>query len=111
MRWWFVGAAILGVLNAAVAATYYLRIVAVMYFRTPLATPRAEGGDGAWWAAVACALLLIGVGVYPASADPGGGRRERRTVGRRRLGIGLVWSVASESTREGRHTSLPRNLV
>jgi len=36
-----------------------------MYFRTPLATPRAQGGAGAWWAAVACALLLIGIGVYP----------------------------------------------
>ena len=65
LRWWFVAAAILGVLNAAVAAAYYLRIVAVMYFRTPLATPRAEGGAGAWWAAVACALLLSAVGVYP----------------------------------------------
>jgi len=65
LRWWFVGAAIAGVLNAAVAATYYLRIVAVMYFRTPLATPRAQRGAGAWWAAVACALLLLGFGVYP----------------------------------------------
>jgi hypothetical protein len=37
----------------------------VMYFRTPLATPRAQGGAGAWWAAVTCALLLIGIGVYP----------------------------------------------
>jgi hypothetical protein len=36
-----------------------------MYFRTPLATPRAQGGAGAWWAAVACALLVIGIGVYP----------------------------------------------
>ena len=59
------GLAVVGVLNAAVAAAYYLRIVAVMYFRTPLATPRAEGGAGAWWAAVACALLVVGIGVYP----------------------------------------------
>ena len=57
MRWWFIAAAVIGVINAAVAAAYYLRIVAVMYFRTPLATPRAQGGAGAWWAAVACALL------------------------------------------------------
>jgi NADH-quinone oxidoreductase subunit N len=65
LRWCFVGVAILGVLNAAVAAAYYLRIVAVMYFRTPLATPRAQGGAGAWWAAVCCALVLLAVGVYP----------------------------------------------
>jgi NADH-quinone oxidoreductase subunit N len=63
--WWFFGLALIGVLNAAVAAAYYLRIVAVMYFRTPLGTPRAEGGAGAWWAAIACALLVVAVGIYP----------------------------------------------
>ena len=62
---WFIALAIVGVLNAAVAAAYYLRVVAVMYFRTPLATPRAQGGAGAWWAAVACALLVVGIGFYP----------------------------------------------
>jgi len=65
LRPWFIGAAIVGVLNAVVAAAYYLRVVAVMYFRTPLATPRARGGTGAWCTAVACALLVIGLGVYP----------------------------------------------
>jgi NADH-quinone oxidoreductase subunit N len=65
MRWWFLGLAIAGVLNAAVAAAYYLRVVAAMYFRTPLATPRAEGGAGAWCAAVVCAVLVVGIGVYP----------------------------------------------
>lgn len=64
-QWWFTGLAIVGVLNAAIAAAYYLRIVAVMYFRTPLATPRAEGGLGAWCAAVACAVLVVVIGLYP----------------------------------------------
>ena len=39
LRPWFIALAIIGVLNAAVAAYYYLRIVSVMYFREPLATP------------------------------------------------------------------------
>jgi NADH-quinone oxidoreductase subunit N len=65
VQWWFVAAAVIGVLNAAVSAAYYLRVVAVTYFRTPLATPRAQGGAGAWWVAVACALVLVGVGVFP----------------------------------------------
>ena len=65
LSFWFVGLAVVGVVNAAVAAAYYLRIVAVMYFRTPLATPRAEGGAGAWWAAVVCTLLVIGIGLSP----------------------------------------------
>ena len=45
LRWWFIAAAVIGVLNAAVAAAYYLRLVAVMYFRTPLATPRAKAAS------------------------------------------------------------------
>jgi NADH-quinone oxidoreductase subunit N len=65
LRWWFLAAAIIGVLNAAVAAAYYLRIIAVMYFRTPLATLRAQGGAGPWFAAVLCALLVVAIGVYP----------------------------------------------
>ena len=56
--------AVVGVLNAAVAAAYYLRIVAVMYFRTPLATLRPSDGRGAWWAAVACAIFVLGIGLY-----------------------------------------------
>jgi NADH-quinone oxidoreductase subunit N len=63
--WWFLSLAVVGVLNAAVAAAYYLRIVAAMYFRAPLATLRAEGGPGAWCAAVACALVVLAVGIYP----------------------------------------------
>ncbi|MEN6450230.1 MAG: NADH-quinone oxidoreductase subunit N [Thermoguttaceae bacterium] len=65
MRWWFLTAAVIGVLNAAIAAAYYLRVAAVLYFRTPEATHRSEGGRGPWIAAVLCALLLIGIGAYP----------------------------------------------
>ncbi|MEN6407567.1 MAG: NADH-quinone oxidoreductase subunit N [Thermoguttaceae bacterium] len=62
---WFIALAVVGVLNAAVGAAYYLRVVAVLYFRTPLATPRTEGGRGAWIAAVVCALLTVAIGVWP----------------------------------------------
>jgi NADH-quinone oxidoreductase subunit N len=65
LRSWFIGLAIIGVLNAAVAAFYYLRIVGVMYFRAPSDTPRAEGGHGAWMATMACALVVLCLGVYP----------------------------------------------
>ena len=42
-RPWFVLSALIAVLNAAIAMAYYLRIVAVMYFRAPVATAKAEG--------------------------------------------------------------------
>ena len=65
LRPWFIALAVLGVLNAAVSAAYYLRIVAVMYFRSPLGKPRAEGGAGALLAAALCCMLTLGLGLYP----------------------------------------------
>jgi NADH-quinone oxidoreductase subunit N len=61
----FIGLAILGVINAAISAGYYLRIVGVMYFRSPLGTPRAEGGRGSWLAAAICCILTLGLGLAP----------------------------------------------
>jgi NADH-quinone oxidoreductase subunit N len=65
-RPWFIALAVIGVLNAAVAAYYYLRIVSLMYFREPLATLRAEGGGGSYVAALVCSLAVLVLGVYPA---------------------------------------------
>jgi NADH-quinone oxidoreductase subunit N len=65
VRMWFIALAVIGVLNAAIAAGYYLRIVAVIYFRSPLAVPRGAGGVGAAIAAGMCAMLVILIGVFP----------------------------------------------
>jgi NADH-quinone oxidoreductase subunit N len=62
---WFLGLAIVGVLNAAIAAAYYLRIVSVMYFRPSETRLPAEGGRGAAFAMVLCAALVVLVGVLP----------------------------------------------
>jgi NADH-quinone oxidoreductase subunit N len=78
-RAWFIAAAVLGVLNAAVAAAYYLRIVAAMYFRAPSAAPDARGAGGPGLAAVVCAALVLVIGFYPrpwiAAADAPADRR------------------------------------
>lgn len=66
IRTWFLALAVIGVLNAAVAAAYYLRIVSVMYFRSPRTTPRGSGGVGAAVAAAMCAILIVLLGVFPA---------------------------------------------
>jgi len=61
----FVVLAVVGMLNAAVAAAYYLRVVATMYFRAPLGTPKAEGGAGPWVTMTLCAVLVLAVGFLP----------------------------------------------
>ena len=58
--------AIIAVINAAIAAYYYLRIVSVMYFRTaisPIVRPASSSKTVALWV---CAVLTVGLGVYPA---------------------------------------------
>ena len=62
---WFAMLAVVGALNAAIAAAYYLRVVAVMYFQSPTAPVAAAGGSLARAAALLCALLVVGVGAWP----------------------------------------------
>jgi NADH-quinone oxidoreductase subunit N len=75
-RWWFVGLAVVLVLNAAIAAAYYLRIIAAMYFRTTKRGVQADGGLAAGIAMLACtALVLLATlqpqGLYRAAARAG----------------------------------------
>jgi NADH-quinone oxidoreductase subunit N len=62
---WFVALAIVGVVNAAISAAYYLRIVGVMYFRPAIARPEAQGGLGAAWATALCTIAVLAIGCYP----------------------------------------------
>ncbi len=70
---WFIGLAVVGVINAAVAAAYYLRVVGVSYFAdaedaTAVSSgARAEGSMPAL-AALLCAVILVAVGVFPSRA-------------------------------------------
>ncbi len=66
VRSWLVVAAAFCVVNSVVAAVYYLRVVAVLFFHTPLGTPRIEDeSEGPFLVAVCSALVLVVVGVYP----------------------------------------------
>lgn len=61
----FYGLVLIGALNAAVGAWYYLRIIAAMYLRTPIRPiekPRAWPNLVALWI---CASLTLGLGIYP----------------------------------------------
>jgi NADH-quinone oxidoreductase subunit N len=65
LQFWFTALAVIGVLNAAISAGYYLRIVGVMYFRQSAAAPHDDKRWGAWITAVVCALLTIIIFLYP----------------------------------------------
>ena len=67
----YVGLAVLAALNAAIGGWYYLRIAAAMYLREPLlSAPEGEiaGRRSApvLAALLACAVLTLGIGIYPA---------------------------------------------
>ncbi len=63
---WLLALAIVAVLNAAVAAAYYLRLIAVMYFRPPAPLEHAPtSGGGAGLAAILATAAVIWLGVFP----------------------------------------------
>ena len=64
-RGWFVALAIVGVLNAAISAAYYLRVVSVMYFRSPSKAVGGERRVGPALVTSFCAALIVGLGIYP----------------------------------------------
>lgn len=65
MHFGFAVLAILGVLNAAVAAVYYLRIVGIMFLSDPLSTPRPTGGRPAFVSACCAAVVVLALGLFP----------------------------------------------
>lgn len=97
-RRWLIALAVLGVVNAAVAAAYYLRLVGVMYFRLPLAGPPARGGLGARCAMTLAAVLVIALGAFPGAltTSASAALRDART----RLNAAAV----SLGTRPASHT-------
>lgn len=74
LRVWFLTLAVVGALNAAIGAAYYLKIVGVMFFQPATApAPAGKGGTGALAAMVTCGVLVVGVGVLPKLAFRGAG--------------------------------------
>ena len=65
---WFLLLAVVGMLNAAVAAAYYLRVISAMYFSPPVTSPEPRGGIGTATAAVVCCLSLLTLGLQPGLA-------------------------------------------
>ncbi|WP_020472619.1 NADH-quinone oxidoreductase subunit N [Zavarzinella formosa] len=66
MRDLFVALAVIGAVNAAIGAYYYLRVINAMFLRTSLSapTPRRTAGP-LWVTAIICAVFTVAFGVYP----------------------------------------------
>jgi NADH-quinone oxidoreductase subunit N len=65
VRPWLIGLAVVGAVNAAISAGYYLRVIAAMYFRETTAPLAAAGGRGAWLTTVMTAALVVAIGLAP----------------------------------------------
>jgi NADH-quinone oxidoreductase subunit N len=66
LRPWFIGLAIVTVLNAAIGAAYYLRVIGAMYFRPSHAAVQPKQRDsGPLLAMALCIAAVIGVGLLP----------------------------------------------
>lgn len=76
---WFVILAVGGALNAAIAAAYYLRVVAVMYFQ-PTREEVARGSGGARTAMVIASMVVLSLGVFPRTLFDATQRAERSVV-------------------------------
>jgi NADH-quinone oxidoreductase subunit N len=70
LRPWFLALAVVAVLNAAIAAAYYLRVIGAMYFNAPktaAAAPpaKAPANVGPAFAMTVCAVLVVAIGLMP----------------------------------------------
>ncbi len=57
--------AVIGVINAAIGAVYYLRLVSAMFLNDPLSTARPAGGRPALIGIALSAALIVAFGVMP----------------------------------------------
>jgi len=62
---WFLGLTIVLVLNAAIAAAYYLRLITAMYFKTTQKGVQADGGLSAGLAMITCLLVIVSLSLRP----------------------------------------------
>ena len=81
---WFIVLAVIGVVNAAIAAAYYLRVIGVMYFTPAEISQPIEGRWGAGIAAAVCTALVVGLGLVPGPLVQSAEQMER-TVRRSRI--------------------------
>ncbi len=66
VRWWLIALSIATMINAAISAGYYLRVIAAMYFREAVQVVRPQAGPG-----LGAAMLISTFGVLLLGVAPG----------------------------------------
>lgn len=61
----FVVLAVIGVINAAIGAVYYLRLISAMFLNDPISTARPAGGRAALVSVCCSAVLVVAFGLVP----------------------------------------------
>ena len=61
----FTGLSIVLVLNAAIAAAYYLRLITAMYFKSTDKGVQADGGLSSGLVMIACLIVLVSISIRP----------------------------------------------
>jgi NADH-quinone oxidoreductase subunit N len=105
LAFWFILLAIGGAVNAAIAAAYYLRVVATMYFQSSTIEIKACGRNAASLAMGFAALVVIAVGALPRSVMSETERAEAvsaRPGLATRLAVSTEQMAASEIVTRGR---------
>ncbi len=76
--WLYRVLALVGMLNAAIGAWYYLRMISAMYLRTAVRPVAVKGSPVPMAALIACVVLTVGLSVDPARAGCSRSRAPRR---------------------------------
>jgi NADH-quinone oxidoreductase subunit N len=98
----FLMLAVIGVLNAAVGAYYYLRIVVTMYLRPARRTPDVRGDWPVYLSIGVCASLSLILGLFPAPIARGARAAARSAVSESLLTVTRVASGGGDAVRYGR---------
>jgi NADH-quinone oxidoreductase subunit N len=69
---WFIALAVVGMLNAATSAAYYLRLIGTMYFRTPVGAEPKPAGLGPWLAVFVCTAASVAIMLSPGGITAAG---------------------------------------
>jgi NADH-quinone oxidoreductase subunit N len=97
-----VGLTIIGVLNSAVGAYYYLRVIVVIYMREPRPDVACTPAPAATWVAIAvCALATLYLGVLPSRVLDFTNESARKLVG----GGNAAYTSPPIATSRTRHGS------